>query len=67
MCHPYTEMYIVFSFVKKKKKWAYKITILPMCVFIFELLKQVHVFHIILMLTLCAGSHPTSLFLISNN
>jgi len=57
----------VLYFPLLRKKWAYKTTILPMWVFIFELLKQVHVFHSILMLTLCAGGHPTLLFLISNN
>jgi len=57
----------VLYFPLLRKKWAYKTTILPMCMFIFELLKQAHVYHSILMLTLCARGHPTSLFLISNN
>jgi hypothetical protein len=66
MRHSYTEMCIVFSIVKGKK-WAYETTIWPMCLSIFELQKQVHDFHSILMLTLCAGGHPTSLFLIFDN
>jgi hypothetical protein len=57
----------VLYFSLLRKKLAYKTTVLPMCVFISDLLKQVHAFHSILMLTLCAGGHTTSLFLISSN
>ena len=65
MLHPYTEMCIVFSFVKKKMGLQNNY-LAYVCVQIWPT-KQVHDFHGILMVTLCAGGHPTSLFLISNN